>query len=94
VDAKEAIAMPILHVRNIPEKLYDEIKLRAALEHRSLTAEIIVLLQRGLDAPEKQFSADEWLRDARRFREEMARKLGGKMGVDSATLIREDRDSR
>lgn len=91
---KEATDMPILHVRGIPQKLYDEIKLRATLEHRSLTAEIIVLLERGLNASERKWSADEWLRDARRFREEMARKLGGKMGVDSATLIREDRDSR
>ncbi|HQK32921.1 MAG TPA: hypothetical protein PLZ92_14700 [Phycicoccus sp.] len=86
--------MPILHVRGIPQKLYDDIKLRAAVEHRSLTAEIIVLLERGLNAPERTWSADEWLEDARRFREEMARKLGGKMGADSATLIRKDREDR
>jgi plasmid stability protein len=94
VGTKEAIDMPILHVRNIPQSLYDDIRLRAKLEHRSLTAEIIVLLERGLEAPERKFSAEEWLENARRFREEMAHKLGGKMGADSATLIREDRDSR
>ena len=94
MDAKEAIVMPILHVRNIPQSLYDDIKLRAKLERRSLTAEVIELLERGLQAPKREFSVDEWLEDARRFREELARELGGKMGVDSATLIREDRDSR
>ena len=52
------------------------------------------MLERGLQAPKREFSVDEWLEDARRFREELARELGGKMGVDSATLIREDRDSR
>ena len=91
---KEAIAMPILHVRGVPQDLYDAIKLRAARERRSLTAEVIYLLERGLSAPERAFSMDEWLEDARRFREQLAQELGGKMGVDSATLIREDRDSR
>lgn len=94
VRTKEAISMPILHVRNIPQSLYDDIKLRAKLERRSLTAEVIELLERGLRAPQREFSMDEWLENARRFREELARELGEKMGVDSATLIREDRDSR
>jgi plasmid stability protein len=86
--------MPILHVRGLPQELYDSIKTRADLEHRSLSAEVIALLERGLKAQESRFSMDEWLENARRFREELARDLGGKMGVDSATLIREDRDSR
>jgi plasmid stability protein len=94
VGTKEAIAMPIIHVRGIPQTLHDDIKLRAALEHRSFSAEVIALLERGLKAQEPRFSIDEWLENARRFREELARELGGKMGADSATLIREDRDSR
>jgi plasmid stability protein len=94
VGTKEAIAMPILHVRGIPQELYDDIKLRAKLERRSLTSEVIELLERGLKAPKRDFSMDEWLENARHFREELARELDGKMGVDSATLIREDRDSR
>lgn len=94
VGTKEAIAMPILHVRGIPQELYDDIKLRAAAEHRSFSAEVIALLERGLAAPAREFSMKDWLEDARHFREELARELGGKMGVDSSTLIREDRDSR
>ena len=47
---KEAIVMPILHVRNIPERSIRAIKLGAKLERRSLTAEVIDLLERGLTA--------------------------------------------
>ncbi len=86
--------MPILHVRGVPEDLYDRIKLRAAVEHRSLSAEVISLLERGLNAPERPFSMKEWLEDTRRFREELAEKHGVREGAGSADLIREDRDSR
>lgn len=92
--AKEAMTMPILHVRNIPQELYDDIKLRARLERRSLTAEVIELLERGLKAPKPEFSMDEWLENARRFREELVEKYGITEGASSADLIREDRDSR
>jgi len=94
VGTKEALSMPILHVRGIPEDLYLAIKLRAAREHRSVTAEVIALLERGLNAPERPFSMKEWLEDARRFREELAEKYGIAEGASSADLIREDRDSR
>jgi plasmid stability protein len=94
VRTKEAIAMPILHVRGVPQDLYDRIKLRAAAEHRSLSAEVINLLERGLNAPGRPFSANEWLEDARRFRQEMEAKYGPYDGPSSAELIREDRDSR
>lgn len=94
VGTKEAIDMPILHVRGIPQGLYDTIKLRAALEHRSLSAEVISLLERGLSAPEPKPTMDEWLENARRFRGEMEAKYGPYEGASSADLIREDRDSR
>ncbi len=90
---KEAIVMPILHVRNIPQRLYDDIKLRANLERRSLTAEVIELLERGLAAPVREFSMKEWLEDARRFSDEMEAKYGPYEGPSSADLIREDRES-
>jgi len=85
--------MPILHVRGIPEELYDDIKRRAAAEHRSLSAEVIALLERGLAAPVREFSMKEWLEDARRFSDEMEAKYGPYKGPNSADLIREDRDS-
>jgi plasmid stability protein len=94
VGTKEAIAMPILHVRGIPQELYDDIKRRALLERRSLSAEVISLLERGLTVPEREFSMKKWLEDAQRFREELASKYGITEGASSADLIREDRESR
>jgi plasmid stability protein len=42
--------MAILHVRNVPDDLYERLKERAATEHRSLSAEVIALLERELPA--------------------------------------------
>ena len=37
--------MAILHVRNVPDDLYERLKKRAAAERRSLSAEVIALLE-------------------------------------------------
>ena len=37
--------MTILPVRNVPEQLYDQLKRRAEAQRRSLSAEVITLLQ-------------------------------------------------
>lgn len=38
--------MPTLHVRNVPTELYDRIKELAERERRSISAEVITLLER------------------------------------------------
>jgi len=38
--------MAILHVRNVPDDLYERLQKRAAAERRSLSAEIISILER------------------------------------------------
>jgi plasmid stability protein len=43
--------MAILHVRNVPDDLYERLKKRAAAERRSLSAEVIALLDSELAAP-------------------------------------------
>lgn len=40
--------MATLHVRNIPEHLYKELHQRARVEGRSLSAEVVIILERGL----------------------------------------------
>ncbi len=45
--------MAILHVRDIPDDLYQELKERAGAEGRSITAETIVLLRQALMAPRR-----------------------------------------
>jgi plasmid stability protein len=88
---KEATIMPILHVRGIPDDLYEQIKERAALEHRSLTAEVIYLLELGIATDRGDDSLALVLAQARRLRESLEAR-GGE--VDSTALIREERERR
>jgi plasmid stability protein len=43
--------MPILHVRNVPDDLYQQVQQRAETERRSLSAEVVVLLQQAMAQP-------------------------------------------
>ena len=43
------IDVSILHVRNVPDELYERIRRRAQVQNRSISAEVIVLLNRALD---------------------------------------------
>lgn len=80
--------MPTLHVRNVPEKLYKRIQKLAEEEHRSLTAEVIQLLDQGLQAQEARRGAIAVLERIR----QRAQKLELPSGwVDSVELVREDR---
>ena len=40
--------MPVLHVRNVPDSLYEQIKQQAQRSNRSISAQVITLLQRVL----------------------------------------------
>ena len=53
--------MATLHVRNIPDHLYERLRVRAAAEHRSLSAEVIGLLESGLAAGDRGAKMDEVL---------------------------------
>lgn len=48
--------MATLHVRNIPEDIYKELRGRARAGRRSLTAEVIAILERGLRQPARHQS--------------------------------------
>jgi antitoxin FitA len=41
--------VPILHVRNVPDDLYERIRSQAQAENRSISAEVITMLQHALD---------------------------------------------
>ena len=45
--------MPILHVRNVPETLYTDLQRRAETQRRSLSAEVITLLEWALAEAER-----------------------------------------
>jgi plasmid stability protein len=78
--------MAILHVRNVPEDLYDRIKQQAAAQKRSISAQVITLLERAVEQPLR--SQDEILDGIRRRRFFNPTDAGA---PDSSTLLRQDR---
>jgi plasmid stability protein len=75
-----------LHIRNVPETLYDRLKERAQTENRSLSAEVIVLLNQALsEAEQAQADVLASIRRRRFFHP------AGANAPDSTTLLREDR---
>ncbi len=79
-------AMSTLHVRNVPDALYEAIRRRAAEKERSISAETILLLERALDLDRP--GVRELLDSIRSARPHV------RGTVDVAALIREDRDGR
>lgn len=79
--------MSILHVRNVPQDLYARLKQRAETQHRSLSAEVIMLLGWAIEEMDRasEFSLESIRR--RRFFEPAS--VGA---PDSTTLLREDRE--
>lgn len=78
--------MATLHVRNVPEALYERLRRRAEAQNRSLSAEVIVLLDRALDETDRDQVA--LLGDIRRRRTFSPAAAGA---PDSTTVLREDR---
>jgi plasmid stability protein len=73
-------------IRDLDDQVYEQLKARAASNHRSLEAE----LREILVAASRQVSDTEARDQAALIR----RRLAGRAHSDSATLIREDRDAR
>lgn len=78
--------MPTLHVRNVPEPLYDRLRERAQEQNRSLSAEVLILLDFALD--ESEDTQTELLDSIRRRRFFNPAAVGA---PDSGSLLREDR---
>lgn len=78
--------MTILHVRNVPASLYEAIQERARRQRRSISAEVILLLQEALGNRQTQ---EELLADIRQRRSFRPADVGA---PDSTTLLREDRE--
>ena len=77
--------MPVqITIRNVPEEMRDELKLRAALNRQSMQAFMLSELERILSRP----SNEELMRRAA----ERAATFGSRMGSDKIVeMIREDR---
>jgi antitoxin FitA len=79
--------MPILHVRNVPQELYEQIQRRAQLDQRSISAEVVSLLRAALDQAERPQA--RILESIRRRRFYRPADFGS---PDSVALLREDRE--
>jgi len=75
-----------LHVRNVPDALYERLRQRAAEQRRSLSAEVIILLSRALD---QEQPPEATLEEIRRGRTYSPSAVGA---PDSTRLLREDRE--
>jgi plasmid stability protein len=78
--------MTILHVRNVPENLHLRLKKRAEAQRRSLSAEVITLLEWAIEEAERRPALT--LEAIRRRRTFNPAETGA---PDSTTLLREDR---
>jgi antitoxin FitA len=79
--------MPTLHVRNVPDILYERLRQRAQEENRSLSAEVVMLLDYALQ--ETDLTQAQLLDHIRRRRFFNPAKAGA---PDSTTLLRQDRE--
>jgi antitoxin FitA len=80
--------MATLHVRNVPDQLYQQISQLARAQNRSLSAEVTTLLERAVIVEERQRSQAELLAEMKRLRES---RTWNPDWPDSTELLREDR---
>jgi antitoxin FitA len=79
--------MAILHVRNVPDDLYERLQQRAGAQKRSLSAEVVSLLERAIGEPGVERAE---LFDRIRRRRSQIQHLGAHVS-SSVDLLREDR---
>jgi plasmid stability protein len=79
--------MAILHVRNVPDDLYVRLQKRAETQRRSLSAEVVTLLDWAMVQVERASATTLASIRGRRFFDPAA--VGA---PDSTALLREDRD--
>lgn len=78
--------MPTLHVRSVPDELYERLQSLAQTGHRSLSAEVINLLYKALEDEEVRKQQGRILSRIRR------RRFVPPSGApDSVALLRKDR---
>ena len=79
--------MPILHVRNVPEELYETIRRQAESQKRSLSQQVIHLLEKAVI--EDRFEQAKILMNIRQRQSFSPEKAGA---PNSTELLREDRN--
>jgi antitoxin FitA len=78
--------MSTLHVRSVPDDLYDRVRELAKRSSRSLSAQVVTLLYQAVEEEERRRKQGETLRAIRRRRFKPP-----KSAPTSTELLREDR---
>ncbi|MGA9626058.1 MAG: hypothetical protein WBL65_20595 [Bryobacteraceae bacterium] len=81
--------MPTLYVENVPPDLYEALRMRARERRRSITAEVLALLEENVPTAKELASRRELLNQARRIRARRPRAPGP--FPSSEAMQREDR---
>ena len=84
--------MPILHVRNVSADLYSKLGRAAKAHGRSLSAEVIALLEEGVDDEGRRMIQQHAMEDLLRLAESIPPRPPGADSTDSTDWIREERD--
>lgn len=74
-----------LSIKNVPDKVLDRLRQRAARHHRSLQGELLATLEQSVLSEEK-LTVDEVMDEVRR--------LGIRTPSEAARMVRADRDAR
>ena len=81
--------MPTLYFENVPEHLYDALRQRARHNRKSISSEVLALLEENVVTAAEQRSRQQFLREAQRLR---ARRSNSKRKFEPIEeLQREDR---
>ena len=81
--------MPTLDVENIPKDLYDALRDTARLRRKSISAEVISILQEHIATPAELKSRRQFLREMQRLRSKPP--LSGGPFPSSEEMVRQDR---
>ena len=81
--------MPTLYVENVPEELYEALRGCARGHGKSISAEVLALLEENFPAPAELACRREFLDRARRIRARRSRSAGPY--ASSEQMQREDR---
>ena len=81
--------MPTLYVENVPDELYDALRERARGRGKSISAEVLALLEENVPSPAELARRQEFLDRARRIRARRPRSAGP--FPSSERMQREDR---
>jgi len=81
--------MATLYVENVPDELYDALRVRAKLHRRSITAEVLALLEDNLPTKKELKRRADLLRKLDRLSASLKRVRGEFRSAEE--MIREDR---